>query len=73
MTYYVDRIEGNVAVLIREDRRKVLVSLSALPDCAHEGALLKKTVEGYVSDSEKETARKHALFDLQSRLKNRHD
>ena len=64
----VDRIEEGIAV-VTDGERKVEIPIIELPEGTHEGSVLKKTQDGFVSDpiveAERRTqiARKvHKLF-----------
>ncbi len=46
----VDRIEGDIAVIEREDGTFFELSLCELPDCVCEGSVLVQNCEGYALD-----------------------
>lgn len=68
MKFSVDRIEGETAVLIDEERNKITVSLSLLPDKIKPGSMLIKSGERYIYDEAETKRRKKRLFDLQNSL-----
>ena len=67
----LDRIEGEYAVLIDDNRVCVTVPLSDLPVDAVEGRMYRKTGETYVEDPVAEQARRERVRALQNRLLNR--
>ncbi len=64
----IDRIEGGFAVCIDEARQPHHLPLSALPQGAAEGDLLRQTENGYVLDSQETGRRRRAVSDRLSRL-----
>lgn len=46
MTYVVDRLEGDMAVLVADDRSKLDVPLAQLPEGTREGACLTRRANG---------------------------
>ncbi len=55
--YVIDRIEGEVAVLVEDTGEKQDVPCSSLPEGAREGACLKKNGDAFLLD-EAETERR---------------
>ena len=68
MKFSVDRIEGKTAVLIDEERNKITVSLSLLPDEIKPGSMLIESGERYIYDEAETKRRKKRLLDLQNSL-----
>ena len=67
----VDRIVGDIAVLEKEDRSHVEVSLSEINLDIKEGRVLLFDGSVYTADKESDDARRKKLFEMQERLKNR--
>ena len=64
----VDRIVGDIAVLEKEDRSHVEVSLSEIGFDIKEGSILLFDGAMYTADEESEAARRKRLFEMQERL-----
>ena len=71
MTFYVDRLEGNIAVVQREDGVTGLIFRRELPDGAREGSVLSYEDGVFKRDVEKEKARRRAMFRRLLKLKKR--
>ena len=68
--FSLDRIEGDVAVLIGEDNTSCTVSVSVLPS-AEAGKMYRKVGDVFVEDSDAEEARRARIQALQNRLRRR--
>ncbi len=64
----IDRIEGGFAVCVDELEQQQRIPLSALPQGAGEGALLRRTENGYALDAPETGRRQKAVSDRLSRL-----
>ena len=62
MTFYVDRFEGTLAVVQREDGVPGIIFRKDLPERAREGSVLIYEDGAYRLDSEKERERRRALY-----------
>lgn len=72
LLFSLDRIDGNVAVLIDDDTGgESIVPLSALPPSAEAGKMYRKVEECYVEDADAEQARRACVQALQNRLRRR--
>lgn len=69
--YSVDRIENGVAVLIDDDGRSLTERLERLPADVGEGAVLRRTEQGYVVDTDEESTRRKTVLSLQEKLRRR--
>ena len=69
MLFSVDRIEGQSAVLIAENRDSCIVSLDVLPANAAEGKMYRKVGDAFIEDTDTEKARQERVRALQSRLR----
>ena len=67
----LDRIDGDCATLVNNNRVCITVALSDLPLGAVEGNIYRKTGETYVEDPAAEQARRKRIQALQNRLRNR--
>ncbi len=67
----VDRIVGDIAVLEKEDRSHIKVSLSEIGFDIKEGTVLLFDGARYTADEDSEAARRKKIFEMQQRLKNR--
>ena len=67
----VDRIVGGIAVLEKEDRSHIEVSLAEIGFDIKEGSILLFDGCKYTADEESEDARRKRLFEMQQKLKNR--
>ncbi len=65
----VDRIVGDIAVLEKEDRSHVEVSLSEICFDIKEGSILLFDGVRYTADKVSEDDRRKKLFEMQERLK----
>ena len=68
--FSLDRIEGDVAVLVGDDNTDCTVPLSALPS-AETGKMYRKVGDVFVEDSDAEAARRARIQALQNRLRRR--
>lgn len=66
--YSVDRIEGDYAVLVGEDKSNVTVSLDRLPAGIKEGNVLRFEGGAYSLDSAEEQQRRSRILALQEKL-----
>ena len=62
MTFYVDRFEGILAVVQREDGVPGFIFRKELPEGTREGSVLIYEDGTYRLDEEKEKARRRAMF-----------
>lgn len=67
--YSYDRREGDVVVLVDEAGRSMTLSLSALPEGAQEGDLLRHTADGFRIDRGATQSRRQRVLALQQRLR----
>lgn len=67
----VDRIIGTIAVLEKEDKSHIELSLKDLSFSIKEGSVLLFDGEKYYLDSEEEKERRSRIFSLQEKLKNK--
>lgn len=67
----VDRIVGDIAVLEKEDRSHIEVSLSEISTPIKEGSVLLFDGSVYTADEDSEAARRKRIFEMQQKLKNR--
>lgn len=67
----VDRIVGTIAVLEKEDKSHIELSLKDLSFSIKEGSVLLFDGEKYYLDSEEEKERRSRIFSLQEKLKNK--
>lgn len=65
----VDRIVGDTAVLEKDDRSHIEVSLADIVIDIKEGSVLLFDGSVYTADAESEAARRKKLFEMQERLK----
>ena len=65
----VDRIVDDIAVLEKDDRSHIEVSLSEIACEIKEGSVLLFDGSEYTADKESEEARRKNLFEMQERLK----
>ena len=68
MTFSVDRIEGQSAVLQNDAGETRIVALSQLPPDVREGAVLVLLEGKYLADAKKEVERKRRLHALMNRM-----
>lgn len=71
MTYSIDRLEGDLAVLCDEEENTRAVPLCALPEGVAAGDMLTETADGFVLDEEATAARREQVRRLQARLRRR--
>ena len=71
LLYSLDRIEGDMAVLVEDGGATVVVSLSALPPEPTEGKMYRCIDGQYVEDTDAEQARRDAVRALQDKLRRR--
>ena len=69
MLYSLDRIEGELAVLIGDDGTSCTVPLQDLPSAAKEGKMYRKVEGVYVEDVDAELTRREQIRMLQNRLR----
>ena len=67
----VDRIVGNIAVLEKEDRSHIKVTLNQIGIDIKQGSVLLFDGERYSADEDSEAARRKKLFEMQQKLKKR--
>ena len=67
----VDRIVGDIAVLEKEDRSHVEVSVVEIDAKIKEGSILLFDGVRYLADNKSEVERRKKLFEMQERLKKR--
>ena len=68
--FSLDRIEGDVAVLIGDDDTSCTVPVSELT-AAESGKMYRKVGDAFVEDSDAEQARRARIQALQNRLRGR--
>ena len=68
MMLIVDRVEGDIAVLEKEDMTHIYTNISELPDGTKEGTVLAFDGTVYTIDTDEEERRKKRMLELQSRL-----
>ncbi len=71
MTFYVDRIEENLAVVQREDGVPGFIFRKELPEGTREGSVLIYEDGVFKRDKEKEKARRRAMYRQLQKLKKR--
>lgn len=71
MTYSIDRLEGELAVLCDEEENTRTVPIADLPEGAAAGDMLTETADGFVLDEEATAARREQVRRLQARLRRR--
>lgn len=59
--YVIDRIEGSIAILVRDSGEKMEVPFSGLPSGAHEGSCLRPCECGFALDEREEVTRKRRI------------
>ena len=69
--FSLDRIEGDLAILISDTNTSKVVPLSALPNGAREGKMYRCTNEMYTEDPVAEKERRERIQALQNRLRGR--
>ncbi len=67
----VDRITEGIAVLEKEDKSHIEVTLSNIGVDIKEGSVLLFDGVGYSADKASEDERRKRIFEMQERLKNR--
>ena len=67
----VDRIVGDIAVLEKEDRSHIEVSISEIALDIKEGSVLLFDGSAYTADDDSEAARRKRIFEMQQKLRNR--
>ena len=70
--YAVDRIEGDMAVLVGEDALSLSVPVSRLPQGIKEGSVLRVEGDAYVLDPAQEEVRRQRILALQEKLRHKH-
>lgn len=63
MRYTIDRFEGDFAVLEAEDRSTISIEKALLPKDCTEGAIVVKSADGYILDTEEEAARSTRIME----------
>lgn len=71
MTFYVDRLEGNIAVVQREDGVPGFIFRKELPEGTREGSVLIYEDGVFKRDKEKEKARRREMYRRLQKLKKR--
>ncbi len=71
MVYSVDRIEGELAVLIDENELTCQVSIAQLPAQTKEGDMLRLIDGQYILDDAFTQARREQILQLQNRLRHK--
>lgn len=72
MLYYVDRIEGDSAVMDNDSGERTVVSLSLLPEGIRDGSVVREMPDGtFAADMKAEAERRKAMSERFNRLKNR--
>lgn len=71
LLFSLDRIEGDLAVLIGDSGTSCIVPLSALPPLAETGKMYRKVGETFVEDPAAEQARRAQIQALQNRIRRR--
>ena len=69
MVYSIDRIEGDVAVLVDDDGHSIPVSLSALPPSVVCGDVLRMQDGVYILAADETQARRSYALSLQEKLR----
>lgn len=69
--YSVDRIEGELAVLVDDEGYSHTEPLMFLPCDVKEGTVLRRTAQGFIRDVDEESARRSKVLSLQEKLRNR--
>lgn len=67
----VDRIVGDIAVLEKEDKSHIEISLAEISFEIKEGSVLLFDGFGYSADVESEDERRNRIFQLQERLRSK--
>ena len=67
--FSLDRIEGDLAVLIDDNRCSAMIALSDLPVDAREGMVYRKVGETYMRDPAEEERRREQIRVLHNRLR----
>ncbi len=71
MTYIVDRIEENIAILENKDTNEIIeITLDKLPNIK-EGNVLKYQNNTYIIDKEEEENRRKEILEKFNRLRNK--
>ena len=68
MTFYVDRFEGELAVVQRDDGVPGVIPRESLPPHAREGSVLVYEDGAYRLDAAGESERKQSLYERMKRL-----
>ena len=69
MLYSIDRIEGDIAVLVDDDGKTIPVSLSALPETVRPGDILRMQESGYALVPDETEVRRSYAVSLQEKLR----
>ncbi len=71
MLYSIDRLEGDLAVLIDEDENTVTLPRTQLPADVKAGDMLRLTDGEYTIDAEAARARRERILRLQQKLRHK--
>ena len=71
MLYSVDRLEGDVAVLVDEDGNNLSLPLHLLPAHVRAGTMLRREGEELILAPEEEVSRRRRVLELQRRLRDK--
>lgn len=71
LLFSLDRIEGDLAILIADNGEKCIVPLGVLPSSASEGKMYRKAGESFIEDAAAEQERRARIQALQNRLRRR--
>ncbi len=73
MLYSVDRLEGNIAVLVDDEGNSLSLPLAALPKGTRAGAILRRVGEGLTLAPAEEEERRRRVLELQRRLRRKNE
>ena len=69
MLYSIDRIEGDIAVLVDEEGNSIPMPRAALPTGVRVGAMLRRNGEIFILTPDEEEKRRRRVLELQQRLR----
>ena len=69
MLYSVDRLEGDVAVLVDEDGNSASLLLDELPAGVRAGVMLRRVGDSFAFALDEEEQRRRRVLELQRRLR----
>lgn len=69
MLYSIDRIEGDIAVLVDEEGNSIPMPRATLPTGVRVGAMLRRDGEIFILASDEEEIRRRRVLELQQRLR----